>query len=40
MASYRNLKTTAVLAVLVRNYSDLAKFEADNELACFEIVLS
>jgi hypothetical protein len=29
-----------ILDVLVRNYSDLAKFEADNELACYEIVLS
>ena len=35
-----NLKITAILDVLVRNYSDLTKFEADNELACFEIVLS
>jgi len=33
-----NLTTKAILDILVDNYSDLQKFESDNELGCFEII--
>jgi len=33
-----NLKTKAILDILTDNYSDLEKFESDNELGCFEII--
>jgi predicted nuclease of predicted toxin-antitoxin system len=33
-----NLKTKAILDILIENYSYLAKFESDNELSCFEII--
>ena len=33
-----NLKTKAILDILIENYSDLLKFESDNELGCFEII--
>lgn len=33
-----NLKTKAVLDILINNYSELVKFESDNELGCFEII--
>ncbi|PIQ25084.1 MAG: hypothetical protein COW63_19260 [Bacteroidetes bacterium CG18_big_fil_WC_8_21_14_2_50_41_14] len=33
-----NLKTKAILDILIDNYSDLQKFESDNELGCFEII--
>jgi predicted nuclease of predicted toxin-antitoxin system len=33
-----NLKTKAILDILIDNYSDLQKFESDSELGCFEII--
>lgn len=33
-----NLKTKAILDILIDNYSELQKFESDSELGCFEII--
>jgi len=33
-----NLKTKAIMDILIDNYSDIEKFESDNELGCFEII--
>jgi predicted nuclease of predicted toxin-antitoxin system len=33
-----NLKTRDMLDILIEYYSDLMKFESDNELGCFEII--
>jgi predicted nuclease of predicted toxin-antitoxin system len=33
-----NLKTKAILDILIDNYSDLQKFESDSELGCVEII--
>jgi predicted nuclease of predicted toxin-antitoxin system len=33
-----NLKTKAILDILIDNYSDLQKFKSDSELGCFEII--
>ena len=33
-----NLKTKDILNILIDYYSDLIKFESDNELGCFEII--
>lgn len=33
-----NLKTKAILDILIDNYSELVKFESDNELGCFEVI--
>jgi predicted nuclease of predicted toxin-antitoxin system len=33
-----NLKTKAILDILIDYYSELEKFESDHELGCFEII--
>lgn len=33
-----NLKTKAILEILIEYYSELKKFESDNKLGCFEIM--
>jgi len=33
-----NLKTIAIVDILIDYYSDLLKFESDSELGCFEII--
>ncbi len=33
-----NLKTIAIVDILIEYYSDLLKFESDSELGCFEII--